>query len=142
MTIAALADVDLSAWDEPDPGQEPRALLESWLRYQRHEFVRKLRDLTAEQLAAFSVPPVELSVLGLLRHMTQMEHVYLAWGLGGGERALRYGEDDFAGGTVETVEDDLGVVLRRGRAGRGRGGRHAVARGRRGRVTAGRSGPR
>jgi hypothetical protein len=39
--------------------------------------------------------------------MTQMEHVYLSWGLGGGERALRYGEDDYAGGTVETIEDDL-----------------------------------
>ena len=39
--------------------------------------------------------------------MTQMEHVYLSWGLGGGDQALRYGNDDYAGGTVETVEDDL-----------------------------------
>jgi hypothetical protein len=36
-----------------------------------------------------------------------MEHVYLSWGLGGGEQALRYGEDDYAGGTVETIADDL-----------------------------------
>jgi hypothetical protein len=39
--------------------------------------------------------------------MTQMEHVYLSWGLGGGERALVYGDDDYAGGTIETLEDDL-----------------------------------
>ena len=49
----------------------------------------------------------ELSVLGLVRHMTQMEHVFLAWGLGGGERVMRYGEDDYAGGSAATVDDDL-----------------------------------
>jgi len=107
MTIGMLAGVDFLSWEQPDPNSEPRELLESWLRYQRHEFIRKLRDLSRDQLVAWSVPPVELSVLGLVRHMTQMEHVYLSWGLGGGEQALRYGEDDYAGGTVETIEDDL-----------------------------------
>ena len=34
-------------------------------------------------MAEWSVPPVQLSVLGLVRHMTQMEHVYLSWGLAG-----------------------------------------------------------
>lgn len=107
MTIRMLAGVDFSSWEQPDPSLEPRELLESWLRYQRHEFIRKLRDLSPDQLVAWSVPPVELSVLGLVRHMTQMEHVYLSWGLGGGEQAFRYGEDDYAGGSVETIEDDL-----------------------------------
>jgi len=107
MTIGMLAGMDFSSWGQPDPTLEPRELLESWLRYQRHEFIRKLRDLSPDQLVTWSVPPVELSVLGLVRHMTQMEHVYLSWGLGGGEQALRYGEDDYAGGTVETIEDDL-----------------------------------
>ncbi len=107
MTIEPLADVDLSAWQEPDPGLEPRAFLEAWLRYQRHEFQRKLRDLEPEQLAHRSIPPVELSVLGLVRHMTQMEHVWLSCGLGGGEMVLRYGEDDYAGGSAVTVDEDL-----------------------------------
>ena len=107
MSIWALEGVDLSPREEPDPGLEPREFLESWLRYQRHEFLRKLRDLTADQLASWSIPPVELSVLGLVRHMTQMEHVWLTCGLGGGEYLLRYGEDDYAGGSAETVEEDL-----------------------------------
>ena len=107
MTIGMLAGVDFSSWEQPDPNLEPRELLESWLRYQRHEFIRKLRDLSPGQLVAWSVPPVELSVLGLVRHMTQMEHVYLSWGLGGGEQTLRYGEDDYAGGAVDTIEGDL-----------------------------------
>jgi hypothetical protein len=107
MTIDTLAGIDLSSWEQPDPNSEPQELLESWLRYQRHEFIRKLRDLSPDQLVAWSIPPVELSVLGLVRHMTQMEHVYLSWGLGGGEQALRYGGDDYAGGTVDSIEDDL-----------------------------------
>ncbi len=107
MTIGMLAGVDFSSWEQPDPNSEPRELLESWLRYQRHEFIRKLRDLSPDQLVAWSIPPVELSVLGLVRHMTQMEHVYLSWGLGGGEQALRYGDDDYAGGTIDSIEDDL-----------------------------------
>lgn len=107
MVIEALTGFDFSGWDEPDPGLDPREFLVAWLRYQRHEFVRKLRDLDAEQIAAWSVPPVELSVLGLVRHMTQMEHVYLSWGLGGGERVMRYGDDDYAGGSPDTVDEDL-----------------------------------
>ena len=82
-------------------------MLEGWLGNQRHEFLRKLSDLTPDKLVAWSVPPVELSVLGLVRHMTQMEHVYLSWGLGGGDRSMRYGEDDYAGGSLDTIDDDL-----------------------------------
>ncbi len=107
MAVAALQGVDFSAWEQPDPDAEPRAHLQGWFRYQRHEFIRKLRDLDAEGLVAWSIPPVELSVLGLVRHMTQMEHAALTWGLGGGERVMAYGDDDFAGGSVDTVEADL-----------------------------------
>lgn len=106
-----LADYDFTAWEQPDSFLEPRALLEAWLRYQRHEFLRKLRDLSPQQLVAWSVPPVELSVLGLIRHMTQMEHVWLTRGLGGGKLELRYGDDDYAGGSVESAEDDLAAYF-------------------------------
>jgi hypothetical protein len=111
MSDGVLADLDFSKRDEPEPTTDLRTLLEAWLHYQRHEFVRKLRDLAPEGLARWSVPPVELSVLGLVRHMTQMEHVYLAWGLGGGEQIMVYGDDDYAGGSVQTIEEDLGRYL-------------------------------
>ena len=52
MRIDTLAGIDFSSWEQPDPTLEPRALLESWLRYQRHEFIRKLRDLSPGQLVA------------------------------------------------------------------------------------------
>jgi hypothetical protein len=107
MSIEILRDVDFGRRDQPDPHLEARSLLEAWLAYQRHEFLRKLRDLDAEGIVAWSVPPLELSILGLVRHMTQMEHVWLSRGLGGGELDLVYGEDDYAGGSVESVEPDL-----------------------------------
>ncbi len=43
--------------------------------------------------------------------MTQMEHGGLSWGLGGGEQDFIYGEDDYAGGSLETVDDDLRIYL-------------------------------
>jgi hypothetical protein len=107
MESELLSSLDFTKRDEPTPGTDLRRLLTEWLDYQRFEFRRKLRDLSGEGLVSWSIPPVELSVLGLVRHMQQMEHVYLSWGLGGGERVEVYGDDDYAGGSVETVEADL-----------------------------------
>jgi hypothetical protein len=111
MDEALISTLDFSRREEPEPTMDLRRLLTSWLHYQRHEFTRKLRDLDADALARWSVPPVELSVLGLVRHMQQMEHVYLAWGLGGGERLEAYGDDDYAGGSPATVDEDLRLYL-------------------------------
>lgn len=38
----------------------------------RDSLARKLRDLSPESLVRWSIPAVELSVLGLVRHMQQM----------------------------------------------------------------------
>ncbi len=111
MASSLLSTLDFAKRDQPEPVSDVRGLLVSWLDYQRHEFMRKLRDLGPEQLATWSIPPVDLSVLGLVRHMQQMEHVYLAWGLGGGERVEAYGDDDYAGGTADTVEEDHRLYL-------------------------------
>jgi hypothetical protein len=111
MESEVLSSLDFTRRDEPTPGTNLRRVLTQWLDYQRFEFRRKLRDLSLEGLVSWSIPPVELSVLGLVRHMQQMEHVYLSWGLGGGERVEVYGDDDYAGGSVETVEADLRLYL-------------------------------
>lgn len=111
MSYEQLTGMDLGRRDEPAPTDDQRSFLIAWLDYQRHEFLRKLRDLSPEQLVVWAVPPVELSVLGLVRHMTQMEHGYLTWGLGGGEHSMMYGEDDYAGGSVESVDKDLDVYF-------------------------------
>lgn len=111
MSASVLDTIDFSPADAPEPSGSQRDDLVAWLHYQRHEFLRKLRDLSPTQLASWSVPPVELSVLGLVRHMRQMEHVYLAWGFDGGTRVDYYGDDDYTGGSADTVDDDLGGYL-------------------------------
>lgn len=111
MTSDLLRTLDFSKRDEPEPAGDLRLVLTEWLDFQRFEFKRKLRDLSPDDVVAWSIPPVELSVLGLVRHMQQMEHVYLAWGLGGGDRVERYGDDDYAGGSVETIDTDIRAWL-------------------------------
>lgn len=110
-SLSLIDTFDFERWEQPEPTTDLKAALTGWLGYQRHEFQRKLRDLSPHLLVEWSVPPVELSVIGLVRHMTQMEHVYLSWGLGGGERVLVYGDDDYAGGSADTVEPDLSLYL-------------------------------
>jgi len=111
MTSSVASRFEFGPATEPASGTDMRNLLTDWLDYQRHEFQRKLRDLSDEQLAEWSVPPVQLSVLGLIRHMTQMEHVYLSWGLAGGERQMAYGDDDYAGGDAHSVVSDVDLYL-------------------------------
>lgn len=50
------------------------ATLRRWLTDLRADVEAKTAGLDAEQLAARSVPPSTLSLLGLVRHLAQMEH--------------------------------------------------------------------
>ncbi|HET7173667.1 MAG TPA: DinB family protein [Nocardioidaceae bacterium] len=52
---------------------EERRALEEWLDYQRDTLLWKCAGLTAEQLKRRAVPPSRLSLLGLVRHMTEVE---------------------------------------------------------------------
>jgi hypothetical protein len=77
---------------EPADGDEP-ALLRDWLRYHRDAITAKCAGLTDEQLVAASAAPSDLSLLGLVRHLTEMERVYLVRPLRGGELRLVYCTD-------------------------------------------------
>jgi hypothetical protein len=61
-----------------------RGLLLGWLAFHRDVLAAKCAGLTAEHLVTAPVPPSDLSLLGLVRHMTEMEHAYLVHALGGG----------------------------------------------------------
>ena len=50
--------------------------LRRWLDDLRGTVERKVAGLTAEQLATRAVPPSSLSILGLLRHLAQMEYFW------------------------------------------------------------------
>jgi uncharacterized damage-inducible protein DinB len=61
---------------DPPPLGDERTLLDSYLDYHRHTLLWKCSDLTAEQLRMRIVEPSSLSLLGLLRHMAEVERVW------------------------------------------------------------------
>lgn len=80
--------------------------VKTYLRNYRHVFRMKCEGLDAEQLARRSVPPSTLSLLGLLRHLAQMEHHWSVRVLQGRDvpQLYRNGDDpdaDFNGAVGE-----------------------------------------
>ena len=57
---------------EPFTGPE-RPMLQGWLDWHRQTLLSKCAGLTAEQLKLASASPSNLSLLGLVRHMTEVE---------------------------------------------------------------------
>jgi len=57
----------------PNNPKDERAALEDRLEFQRTTLLMKCGGLTPEQLALRSVPPSELSLLGLVRHLSGVE---------------------------------------------------------------------
>jgi uncharacterized damage-inducible protein DinB len=63
------------ATDRARPAQNAgeREMLTGWLEHHRGILIWKCEDLTAEQLRRRAVPPSTLSLLGLVRHMAEVE---------------------------------------------------------------------
>jgi uncharacterized damage-inducible protein DinB len=61
---------------EPPFVERERAMLLGWLEYHRATLSHKCEGLTAEQLCLRSVPPSSLSLIGLVRHMADVERAW------------------------------------------------------------------
>ncbi len=79
--------------DEPFTGPE-RPMLDGFLDWYRASFLRRCTGLTGEQLAARSTPPSGLSLLGIARHLTDVERTYFRRRWGGEEVAGYYTTPD------------------------------------------------
>lgn len=66
---------------EPPDGDE-RGILLGWLAFHRDALRAKCAGLSAAQLVERSAAPSRLTLLGLMRHLTEMERVYGSWALG------------------------------------------------------------
>src|SRR6185436_19928812 len=53
-----------------------RAMLDNWLEFHRQTLLVKCAGLTAEQLKQRSAPPSTMSLLGLVRHMAEVERAW------------------------------------------------------------------
>ena len=67
---------------EPATDAAERAMLEGWLDYHRQTLAWKCEGLTDTQLRTASVEPSVLSLMGLVRHMADVERQLVPQGAG------------------------------------------------------------
>ena len=79
---------------DPPYEADERTMLNSWLDYQRATLAYKCEGLTDDQLRTRSVPPSSLSLLGLVRHMAEVELNWFRFWLGGEGPNPRYDDEE------------------------------------------------
>ena len=89
---------------EPDLVADERTSLEQWLDYHRLTLLAKCSGLTAQQLKLRAFPPSRLSLLGLVRHMTEVERWWFRMHGAGEDVAFPY-DPDSVGLDFEDIED-------------------------------------
>ncbi|MET8641374.1 DinB family protein [Streptomyces sp. NPDC004675] len=94
---------------EPSRTADERASLTGFLQYQRETLAMKCAGLTARQLKERAVPPSGLSLLGLVRHVAEVERSWfqVVWN---GEDVRAYwpgtGNGTFAEFDVDSADPD------------------------------------
>ncbi|MEV5439790.1 DinB family protein [Streptomyces sp. NPDC052682] len=82
----------------PDPTADERTMLEGWLEFHRQTLAWKCEGLSDEQLRTASAEPSDLSLMGLVRHMADVERSWFRRVLAGEDAPpLFYGEEDLDG---------------------------------------------
>lgn len=103
------ADPDEDPRDSAGPGPEGEAAtLHDYLTHYRQTLLMKCEGLSAAQLARRSVPPSTMSLLGLLRHLAEVERDWRGWILPGDPPPRLYGASnaDFDGAVAEQAVVD------------------------------------
>ena len=88
------------------PSVGERATLMEFVRRHRQTLELKCEGLTVEQMARRSVPPSNMSLLGLIRHVSDVERYWFRHVLGGEDDSRRYRtpedhDHDFNGASAE-----------------------------------------
>ncbi len=90
----------------PARNADERAMLEGWLGYHRQTLARKCEGLTDAQLRTAAVEPSELSLMGLVRHMAEVERGWFRKVLVGDDPGPVYCSDEDRDGDFHTTEAD------------------------------------
>src|SRR6185369_7860689 len=81
-----------------------RQMLESWLEFHRQTLLSKCSGLSAEQLRQRSAPPSTMSLLGLVRHMTDVERGWFRRRIAGEDIGFLYSSEADPDGEFDNVE--------------------------------------
>jgi len=82
-----------------------RAMLDAWLDFHRATLFGKCSGLTAERLRQRAVPPSNLSLLGLVRHMAEVERGWFRRGIAGEDVGFLYSSEEDPDGEFDHVDD-------------------------------------
>lgn len=88
----------------PDPHADELDLLVQFLDYHRATIVGKCEGLDDDQLRTASAPPSNLTLLGLLRHLTDVERQWWVRVLDGGAAPPLYYSEDDPDGDFDSLE--------------------------------------
>ena len=80
-----------------------RQMLDAWLDFHRATLALKCEGLTDDQLRARAVPPSSLSLLGLVRHMGEVERSWFRRVLSDEQAPPRYYSDENLDGDFDDV---------------------------------------
>jgi Protein of unknown function (DUF664) len=101
---------------EPDRVADERTSLEQRIDFERATLLMKCAGLTADQLKRRSVPPSRLSLLGLVRHMVEVERWWFRMHAAGEDIEFIYDPDgvglDFEQLDDADAEADLAAFIR------------------------------
>ncbi|MCS0600677.1 DinB family protein [Streptomyces sp. LP11] len=92
--------------EEPALDAGERAMLEGWLDYHRQTLVWKCEGLTDAQLRTRPLPPSELSLLGLVRHLAEVERFWFHEVLLGADPGALYCTEEDPDGDFHPTESD------------------------------------
>jgi len=88
----------------PPRSAPERVMLEAWLDYHRITLERKCSNLSPEQLRRRVVPPSSLSLLGLVRHMAEVERNWFRRALANEDAPPHYRFDNDPNGAFDNVD--------------------------------------
>jgi hypothetical protein len=91
---------------QPEADDEVAVLL-GWLAFHRDALAAKCEGMTDEQLVVASASPSTLTLLGLVRHMTEMEHFYIGRGLSGVDRGYVYCTEEDEEADIEGLDASM-----------------------------------
>jgi uncharacterized damage-inducible protein DinB len=90
---------------EPSVVAGEREMLDGWLEYHRATLAWKCEGLTDAQLRERSAPPSSMSLLGLVRHMTDVERAWFRRRVAGDQwTPYRYWSDASPDGDFDEVD--------------------------------------
>lgn len=101
-------DIDPRA-EPPTTGAELETLI-GFLRWQRETLELKCVDLLPEELARRSVEPSTMSLLGLVRHMADVERGWFRWFMAGEDIPDRFSSEEDPDGAFDGAVADPSVV--------------------------------